>query len=151
MTKRTLVMALTTIVLAGFCAFGMTDAAQSDPGESGLNAGGVSAADAGAPVYPGGHPINGGLVHLTQYSKPSGTVVTFSTPDSFNDVYAYYKHALPSNAETSETTDNPTARIGTFKDVKGDGSQIDIEIQSYPAQSGAPQHTNYTITDTYKT
>ncbi len=44
----------------------------------------------------------------------------------------------------SETDDDPVNRIGTFKYTKGNGSQIDIEIRSYPG------HTNYTITDTYK-
>ena len=70
--------------------------------------------------------------------------MTFSTPDAFAKVYAYYKGALPKSAEASETNGAPTSRIGTFKYVRADGSQIDIEIQAYPG------HTNYNITHTFK-
>jgi hypothetical protein len=119
-------------------------AAPVGPGEAGVNTGSVSASDAGAPIYPGGKPINGGLQKMTLYSKPIGSNVTLSTPDSFDKVYAFYKHALPANAVASATTDDPVNRVGTFKYAKSDGSQIDIEIKSYPG------HINYSITDTYK-
>jgi hypothetical protein len=142
MLKRILAASLAAIVLAAFCSPGMAGAAPPGSGEAGLNTG--SASDAGAPIYPGGKPINGGLQKTTLYSKVIGTSVTFSTPASFEKVYSFYRHALPSKAVTTETDDDPTNRIGTFTYTKGDGSQIDIEIQSYPG------HTNYTITDTYK-
>lgn len=144
MLRRILLTSLTVIVLAAFCSRGIGSAAPVGPGESGVNAGSVSASDAGAPIYPGGKPINGGLQKITLYSRPIGTNVTFTTTDSFEKVYKFYKHALPPKTVTEETNDDPTTRIGTFKYTKGDGSQIDIEIRSYPG------HTNYGITDTYK-
>jgi len=70
--------------------------------------------------------------------------VTFTTPASFEDVYTFYRHALPPKTVTTETSDDPTNRTGTFQYTKGDGSHIDIEVKSYPG------HTNYTITNTYK-
>jgi hypothetical protein len=141
-------ISIVVVVLALCCSFGVAGAAPA--GESGLRTGSVGAAQAGAPVYPGGKPINGGLIDLTLYSKKIGTHVTFSTNDSFEDVYKYYKHALPSNAVSSETDDDPASKIGTFKYTKGDGSQIDIEIQAFPGRPGLPKHVNYSITDTYK-
>lgn len=135
---------LAVILLAAFCSRGMGDAAPVGPGESGMNAGSVSASDAGAPVYPGGKPINGGLQKITLYSRPIGTTVSFTTNDSFDKVYEFYKHALPSKAVTTETDAGHATRIGTFQYTKGGGSQINIEIRSYPG------HTNYTIANTYK-
>jgi hypothetical protein len=142
MLRRILPTSITVIVLAAFCSRGMGGAAPVGPGESGVNAGSVSASDAGAPIYPGGKPINGGLQKITLYSRAIGTNVTFTTTDSFEKVYKFYKHALPPQTVAEETDHDP--KIGTFKYTKGDGSQIDIEIRSYPG------HTNYTITDTYK-
>jgi hypothetical protein len=144
MLRRILPTCIAAIVLAAFCSRGMGGAAPVGPGESGVNAGSVSASDAGAPIYPGGRPINGGLQKTTLYSRPIGTVVTFTTTDSFEKVYKLYRHALPSKAVTTETDADHATRIGTFQYTKGDGSQINIEIRSYPG------HTNYTITDTYK-
>ncbi len=140
MLKRVLTVSIAIALFAAFCPPAVADA----PGEAGLDTGSVSASDAGAPIYPGGKPINGGLAKTTLYSKVIGTSVTFSTPDSFAKVYAFYKRALPPKTESTETDDDPTTRIGTFTYTKGDGSRIDIEIRSYPG------HTNYTISDTYK-
>ena len=140
MVKRILVASIGIALFAAFCPSARADS----PGEAGLDGGSVSASAAGAPVYPGGKPINGGLAKTTLYSKVIGTSVTFSTPDPFEKVYAFYKRALPPKTEASETNGDPTSRIGTFTYTKGDGSQIDIEIHAYPG------HTNYTITDTYK-
>ena len=142
MLKQFLLAAFATTVLVALCSYGAAYAAPS--GEAGVDSGSVGAAAAGAPVYPGGHPINGGLMTQTLYSKPIGTSVTFSTNDRFEKVYAFYKHAVPKNAEAEETDGDPTSRIGTFKYVKGDGSQIDIEIRAFPG------HTNYTIAHTFK-
>ncbi len=144
MLKRILTTSLAVIVVAAFSSRGMASAVPGGPGESGLNTGAVSASEAGAPIYPGGKPINGGLQHTTLYSKVIGTSVTFTTPDSFEKVYNFYRRALPPKTVATETNDDPTRRIGTFQYTKSDGSQIDIEINSYPG------HTNYTITDTYK-
>jgi hypothetical protein len=135
---------LAAIVLFACCSLRVTGIGLADQGESGLGTGSVGAAQAGAPVYPGGKPINGGLMTMTLYSKPTGTSVTFSTNASFDDVYKYYKRALPAKAETSESNGDPNSRIGTFSYVKGDGSKIDIEIRAFPG------HVNYTIVHTFK-
>lgn len=140
MLKRTLTASIAVMALAAFGLPAMADA----PGEAGLDTGSVSAAAAGAPVYPGGKPINGGLLKITQYSKVTGTNVTFSTPDSFDKVHDFYKHALPKNSETTEPQAGSKSRIAVFQYTKGDGSKIDIEINEYPG------HTNYTVNDTYK-
>ena len=55
-----------TMLAMMLCAVGAASAAT---GESGLNTGSVGAAQAGAPVYPGGKPINGGLITMTNYSS----------------------------------------------------------------------------------
>jgi hypothetical protein len=78
---------LVVILLAAFGSRGLVGAAPVGPGEAGLNAGSVSASDAGAPIYPGGRPINGGLQKITLYSRPIGSTVTFTTTDSFEKVY----------------------------------------------------------------
>ena len=142
MLNRILPSSIAVILLAAFCSPGIGGAAPVDQGEAGNNAGSISASDAGAPIYPGGKPINGGLQKLTLYSRPIGTVVTFTTNDSFEKVYNFYKHALPAKTEAEKTDHDP--KIGTFKYTKGDGSIIDIEIRAYPG------HINYTIRDTYK-
>lgn len=141
MLNRILPTSLAVILLAAFCSSGIAGAALVEPGEAGGN-GSVSASDAGAPIYPGGKPINGGLQKMTLYSRPIGTAVTLSTNDSFEKVYQFYKHALPAKTVAEETDRDP--KIGTFQYTKGDGSKINIEIRAYPG------HTNYTITDTYK-
>ena len=129
----------------GLAVFSSCAAAYAQPaGEADSGGSSVSAAAAGAPVYPGGKPINGGLQKTTLYSKPIGSSVTLSTPDSFDKVYAFYKKAVPANAEAEATGSDPSSRIGTFTYTKSDGSKIDIEIKAYPG------HTNYTIADTYK-
>ena len=132
-------------VLAGALAFSGCGAIAmaDDPGEAGLSHASVSAAEAGAPVYPGGKPINGGLSKTTLYSKTIGTGVTFSTPDAFEKVYAFYAHAVPPKT-VAEKTDGPSNQIGSFEYTKSDGSKISIEIRAYAG------HTNYTIVNTYK-
>jgi len=138
MTRRTLTAAAAAIVVA-FSALGVARAMDAQ-GEATVNA----AANAGAPIFPGGTPINGGLQNVTQYSKVIGTNVTYSTTKAFDDVYKFYVSALPKNSETNAPQAGSTSRIATFHYAKADGSQIEIEIREYPG------HTNYTITDTYK-
>ncbi len=144
MLKRILPTAIAVIVLAALCSRGTAGVASTAPGEAGLDNGTVSASEAGAPIYPGGKPINGGLTKITNYSKPIGTVVTFTTPDSFGDVYKFYKHALPAKTVNTLLNADPHNRLATFKYTKGDGSEIHIEITEYPG------HVNYSITDMYK-
>ena len=124
------------IVLATLYSSTLVYAASNGRGEAGIS--NDSGTNPGAPIY-GGKPINGGLIKLTTYSKITGTVVTFSTPDSYEKVCAFYKHAVPKNAEVEVTS-----ATATLKYKKNDGSHIDIEINKYPG------HTNYTISHTYK-
>jgi hypothetical protein len=67
MRKRALTAVVAAIVVA--CgSFGIARAALVAQGEATVNA----ASDAGAPIFPGGKPINGGLQKVTQYSKVTG-------------------------------------------------------------------------------
>ncbi len=86
MMKRISLTAIAAVALVVLCSRAMVCAAPVGSGESGISSGAVSAANAGAPIYPGGKPINGGLLKITLYSKVTGTGVTFSTPDSFEKV-----------------------------------------------------------------
>lgn len=60
--------------------------------------GDVDAAKLGAPVYPGATKSENGTIAVTQ-NNGSHSVATFTTADSFDKVYAFYKAQLPSDAE----------------------------------------------------
>lgn len=82
-----------------------------------------SAEELGTDVYPGATPIKGGM----KLAMPNGTFLTgvFSTPDSREQVVAFYKSKFGSDSGTMESDD---ASVLTLK--KSDKEQVMITVSN---------------------
>lgn len=90
--------------------------------------GDVDPAKLGAPVYPGATKNEGGTIAVTQ-GNGSHSVATFTTPDSFDKVYSYYKAQLPSDAEKMKVEQGGSS-LASFQvaDAKsGESTSVMIE------------------------
>ena len=104
---------------------------QTKDGTATYGAGAVDTAKLGAPVYPGASKSEGGM--SVAASNGASAMASFSTGDSFDQVYTWYKGHMPAGAEkmkmsaggqdtaefvTGEQSNDQVAVMVTAKDGK---------------------------------
>jgi hypothetical protein len=91
------ILAALAIVFVGLLAYGCYHIAHSvGRGATSVDSSTLTAADLGTDIYPGARPEKNG----TRVTLPTGSVTTgvYSTPDSVDQVEAFYKDKLGSDA-----------------------------------------------------
>lgn len=78
---------------------GQTTTYQSKEGKVTIGKGAVDTSKLGAPVYPGAGQGSDAVAMNVNSKTGSGQMATFTTTDSFDKVYAWYKQQLPKGAE----------------------------------------------------
>lgn len=108
-------------------AFWALTAAACSPGSSRGPAAATASAPTAAPVYPGSKREAENVSSMIGPAAPSGTA--FSTNDTFETVYGWYKKNMPNGSERSYVTSPQAAAIF----IVGAGSdRISVTITTSP-------------------
>lgn len=96
-------------------AGGETTTYKSSEGQVTVGRGAVDAASLGLPIYPGSKPSEQSSVSVSGTAHGGGgQIVTLTTDDGFDKVYAYYKAQLPAGAEKMKVSSNGSS-MATFQ------------------------------------
>jgi hypothetical protein len=120
----------------GTAAPAATDAATSDAtaaGSTTINTGNgqvtvngtIDASKLGVPVYPGAKPNNQGSLSVNS-AKGSAAYAGFSTDDSFDKVYQFYKSQLPPDAEKMKTSSGNSSMAMFSTKVGSDTVSVEV-------------------------
>jgi len=117
---------------------GKTTSIQSQEGQMTVGQGAVDASKLGAPIYPGATQSSDQAAANINVASGSSALAAFSTSDSFDKVYSWYKERMPAGSEKARFTQGtssmaefvtgqqPTGQTMVMVTQKGAQTQITI-------------------------
>lgn len=119
-----------------------TTTIESNKGTVTIGEGAVDVSKLGVPLYPNAKQDGSSV----QVESNDGALATFTTSDSFEDVYRFYKAHMPAGSEKLKISSGDTSNaIFSVADAKT-GEERTLQITSKQASSKARAQTEIIIT-----